>query len=439
MVAASSTLHREKFSLRHDELLRVLSHTSNLLIIQDLDGVCMGLVKDPLTRVMDVDYIKAVQAFDPHFYVLTNGEHVGQRGVNRIVEKALDDTPMLAQEQGYYLPGLAAGGIQWQDRFGALDHPGVLAQELNFLARVPQKIQDRLTSFFSKHPDAISPDQLQRCIHVATLDNQASPTANLNVFYEQLAACPERYGQLQQVMAALMTDLLQDAEQQGMAGSFFVHYAPNLGRDAAGMEILRPVTGKDSGTTDFQFMLRGAVKEAGVVALLNHYYYQRTGHYPLGETFSARQAPQSHEALLRLVTDNFSPEEMPLIVGVGDTVNSTVEAQEGEPIVRRGGSDRNFLQLIQDIGKAMDLGHIVVYVDSSSGEVLNRKPLQIESITHEDGSFHQAVVEGPCDPNDHYDPLCLNVVFPGGHSEYCALFQQAAQKRTQTHKIDSPL
>lgn len=431
MIAPSSSLHLEKFSLHHNELLRVLSHTPNLLIIQDLDGVCMGLVKDPLTRVMDVSYIKAVQAFDPHFYVLTNGEHEGQRGVNRIVERALDDTPMFAQEQGYYLPGLAAGGIQWQNRFGTLGYPGVLEQELSFLAQVPQKIQNRLTSFFSKHSDAISPDQLQRCIHVATLDNQASPTANLNVFYEQLAAYPERYGQLQQAMATLMTDLLQEAEQQGMANSFFVHYAPNLGRNAAGMEILRPVTEQDSGTTDFQFMLRGAVKEAGVVALLNHYYHQRTGHYPLGKTFNARQAPQSHEALLRLVTDHFSREEMPLIVGVGDTVNSTVETQEGKSIVRRGGSDRNFLQLIQDIGKAMNLGHIVVYVDSSGGEVLNRKPLRLESSIAKNGNLHQTVVEGPCDPNDHDDPLCLNVVFPGGHSEYCAVFQHAAQNRIQ--------
>jgi glucosylglycerol 3-phosphatase len=425
-----STLHRETFSLRHDELLRILSQTSNLLIIQDLDGVCMGLVKDPLTRVMDAGYVKAVQAFAPHFYVLTNGEHVGQRGVNRIVERALGD-PAIAQQGGYYLPGLAAGGVQWQDAFGSLAYPGVLDTELEFLSTVPDRIQQRLAAFFSRYPNVMSAETLQTCINAATLDNVASPTANLNVFYEQLASEPSIYGELQEAMADLMTELLAEAAQQGMADSFFVHYAPNLGRNEDGLEILRPVTNQDSGTTDFQFMLRGAVKEAGVVAILNHYYYQRTGHYPLGADFSARKAPQTHEELLKLVLDHFSPEEMPLMIGVGDTVNSTVQEQDGGVTVRRGGSDRNFLQLVQDIGRAMNLEHVIVYVDSSGGEVLNRKPLQIETVTDETGQTFQKVIEGPCDSKDTTEPLQLNVVFPGGHREYCALFQQAAHNRAQ--------
>ncbi|MEA5470090.1 glucosylglycerol 3-phosphatase, partial [Spirulina sp. 06S082] len=48
----SATLSQSSFSLKHDELAQVLTQTKNLLIIQDLDGVCMGLVKDPLTRVI---------------------------------------------------------------------------------------------------------------------------------------------------------------------------------------------------------------------------------------------------------------------------------------------------------------------------------------------------------------------------------------------------
>ncbi len=430
----ASTLHQETLSLRHDELLRVLIQTPNLLIVQDLDGVCMGLVKDPLTRVMNVDYIKAARSLSPYFYVLTNGEHGGKRGVNRIVETSLEKAMgdgAIARQEGFYLPGLAAGGVQWQDRFGTIHHPGVMEKELEFLAHVPDRIGDRLSTFFDKHPDAMSSGTLQRCIQSATLDNRASPTANLNVFYEQLADRPALYGDLQQAMATLMAELLQDAAQQGMADSFFVHYAPNLGRDKNGMEILRPVSNTDSGTTDFQFMLRGAVKEAGVVAILNHYYHQRTGSYPLGKEFSARQAPQSREALLDLVVKNFSREDMPLIVGVGDTVNSTVEFRDGKPVVRRGGSDRNFLQLVQDIGSEMDLGHIITYVDSSGGEVLNRKPLQVEAVTAQDGSNHPRVIEGPCDPDDKNDPLQLNVVFPGGHKQYIALFQQAARQRSQ--------
>lgn len=424
-----SSLHQEQFSLRHDELLRVLSQTANLLIIQDLDGVCMQLVKDPLTRTIDPEYVEAAQMFEPHFYVLTNGEHTGERGVNGIVNRAMSNAN--PQAQGYYLPGLAAGGVQWQDRFGSISHPGVLEQELEFLQNIPQRIRTRLHYFFQHRSDALSENQLERCIDAAVLDNMASPTANLNAFYEQLVSQSHVYGHLQLEMQALMDELLAEAAQQGMSDSFFVHYAPNLGRDTCGQEVLRPATADDSGTTDFQFMLRGAVKEAGVVAILNHYYAQRTGDYPLGEDFSARSAPQTHEELLALVGDRFPRRDMPLIVGVGDTVNSTVTRDQGETNVRRGGSDRNFLQLVQDIGHSLDIGNIVVYVDSSGGEVLNRRPLQVEPLesSTSDSLARQRVIAGPGDPDDLDDPLCLNVVFPGGHVQYCELFKRAAQQR----------
>ena len=82
---ASPPLHQQVFSLDHAAWVDRLATTDNLLIIQDLDGVCMGLVKDPLHRVVDLDYLEATQCFDGHFYVLTNGEHTGQRGMNGIV------------------------------------------------------------------------------------------------------------------------------------------------------------------------------------------------------------------------------------------------------------------------------------------------------------------------------------------------------------------
>ena len=75
-------------SLNHEKLANLLINTDNFLIIQDLDGVCMGLVKDPLTREIDPEYVQATQQLDGHFYVLTNGEHIGTRGVNSIIEKA---------------------------------------------------------------------------------------------------------------------------------------------------------------------------------------------------------------------------------------------------------------------------------------------------------------------------------------------------------------
>ena len=116
-------LHQQSMSLQHDALVDALAETENLLIIQDLDGVCMGLVNDPLHRVIATDYVIATRSLGNHFYVLTNGEHIGQRGVNGIVERAFGEASRVKAE-ALYLPGLAAGGVQWQDRDGQVKHPG---------------------------------------------------------------------------------------------------------------------------------------------------------------------------------------------------------------------------------------------------------------------------------------------------------------------------
>lgn len=413
----NTALHQSSLSLDHQTLNKIWTETENLLIIQDLDGVCMGLVKDPLTREMDLDYVKATQQFDGHFYVLTNGEHIGKRGVNQIIAKKAD--PAYLKQEGLYLPGLAAGGVQWQDRYGNVSHPGVTEAEMAFLEEVPGRIESCFRDFFKVHPGILEDAVMESCIQKGVLDNKVSPTANLNIFYEDLQDHPQIYMQLQQKMHQLMGELLADAGTQGLGDSFFVHYAPNLGRDEQGMEILRPATVNDSGTTDFQFMLRGAIKEAGVLVLLNRYYGQRTGVFPLGEGFNVREAPKDHQALLNLVKENFDPSQMPLMVGVGDTVNSTV-IHNGE--VRRGGSDRNFLQLIQDLGKLFNTGNLVVYIDSSAGEVKNRKPIKLEE---KEGQL--MAVEGPGDTRDKEDPLTLNVVFPQGHEQYVQFFKNAAK------------
>ena len=90
-----------------------------------------------------------------------------------------------------------------------------------------------------------------------------------------------------------------------------------------------------------------------------------------------------------------------------------------------GGSDRNFLTLVQAIGQVFDTGNLVVYIDSSGGELKNRKAVRVETL---DGQ--PQVVEGPCDPRDTADPLTLNVVVPGGYQHYNQLFQAAARRRT---------
>jgi glucosylglycerol 3-phosphatase len=412
---SNTLLHTCSLSLDHQALIERLTTTENLLIIQDLDGVCMGLVKDPLKRVITPEYVRATAAFGQHFYVLTNGEHFGQRGINRIVEKAFKTEAVPC-----YLPGLAAGGVQWQDRDGSVFHPGVSEAELAFLDAVPKQIENQLQDFFQRYPDALASSLLEECIQASVLDNRASPTANLNTFYAHLRQTPDRYVALQKSMKALMERLLAEARQQGLGNSFFVHYAPNLGRDEQGQERVWLAGPQDSGTTDFQFMVQGAIKEAGVLVLLNRYVFLRTGVYPLGEGFNARQAPRDHTALLALVQANFDPDQMPTIIGVGDTVNSQVVEEAGQVVVRRGGSDRNFLTLIQDIGRQFNSGNLTVYVDSSAGEVKNRKPLKLEGGT---------VIEGPCDPKDIEDPLRLNLAFPGGHLQYCQIFQQAAAAR----------
>ena len=50
--------------LTPDQLLQELTGAEDLLIVQDLDGVCMQLVKDPLTRCMDPSYVESVAALD---------------------------------------------------------------------------------------------------------------------------------------------------------------------------------------------------------------------------------------------------------------------------------------------------------------------------------------------------------------------------------------
>ncbi|MFM9101744.1 MAG: glucosylglycerol 3-phosphatase, partial [Cyanobium sp.] len=61
----------------------------DLLLVQDLDGVCMELVRDPLQRRLDPRYVRHARRLECRFCVLTNGEHAGYRGVNRLVEQAL--------------------------------------------------------------------------------------------------------------------------------------------------------------------------------------------------------------------------------------------------------------------------------------------------------------------------------------------------------------
>ena len=431
MSATHTSLHQRSLSLDHQGLIDLISNQQHILIIQDLDGVCMKLVKDPLTRVINKNYLEATKLFEGNFFVLTNGEHIGKRGVNAIIERTLKNIN-LVQDRGLYLPGLAGGGVQWQDCYGNVLHPGVNEEELSFLQQVPQKIKKALTNFFQQNNCGLEESRIKQGIQSTVLDNKVSPSVNLNVFYEYLQHRENSYCKLQQAMKILMNDLQEQAKNQGLNNSFFVHYAPNLGKNVQGQEIMQIADEKDSGTTDFQFMLRGAIKEVGVLVILNRYFYNKIGKYPLGESFNVRQSPRNHQELLKLIKDNFDPVQMPTIIGVGDTVTSKAKEINDKLIFQRGGSDRGFLQLVQEIGKEFKTGNVTVYIDSSGGEVKNRKSLKLEKFINPKNRnlFEELrVIEGPGDYRDKDDPLTLNIAFPEGYKQYIKFFQKAAIAR----------
>lgn len=412
----------ESFSTDHPRLLDTLQRAPALLLIQDLDGVCMALVRDPLDRQLDPAYLDAARALDGAFYVLTNGEHIGPRGVNAIVDRASGGR---AARDGLYLPGLAGGGVQWQDRFGNVAHPGVGADELAFLAAWPARARAFLRTLLGAAPYALADEAIEALLAALVLDNPASPTINANRLHAALLPRPGLYRQAQQALAGFMRQQLDAAAAAGLGEAFFVHYAPNLGRDACGDERAKPATGDDAGTTDYQFMLAGAVKEVGVLVLLNRYYHRRSGHYPLGAEFNARTAPRDPLALRALARASFDPALMPCIVGIGDTVTS-VRGDDGQ--WQRGGSDRGFLQLVQWLGEDFASGNRVLYVDSSGGEV--RRPgidaAWLAGCAHDRQRAPWPALAGITDADD---PLRLDVLFPQGHSQYVAFFTELARRR----------
>lgn len=415
------------FSQDHEALLVSLAATPNLLLIQDLDGVCMELVRDPLTRTIERRYLEAAHQLAGSFQVLTNGEHIGSRGVNAIVDRVFDGDADAAAH-GRYLPGLAAGGVQHQDRHGHVSHPGVSEAELAFLQAVPTRATRFLSALLLGAPFHVEPHRLASLVQAAVLDNPASPTLNLNGLHLHFREQPALHAQLQQQVQAFLQSLLDDAAHEGLQDAFFVHYAPNLGRDENGIERIKPADADSAGTTDFQFMLAGARKEAGVLVLLNQHVHQRTGRWPLGQAFNARQAPDDLEALVALAVEHIHPDEMPRIVGVGDTVTSVAQGQGDARQWLRGGSDRGFLTLIQRLGEAFSTDNRVLYIDSSGGQV-QRPGLDVAHLQRSAQDPSLAAHDAAPGITDADDPLRLDVVFPGGQAQYVDFFCALAQRR----------
>ncbi|MGL6135138.1 MAG: glucosylglycerol 3-phosphatase, partial [Prochlorococcaceae cyanobacterium] len=143
------------------ELRPRLRNPAGLLVVQDLDGVCMDLVLDPLTRRLEHSYVQHARRLDGRFSVLTNGEHEGRRGVNRLVERALGQV-LDPGRDGLYLPGLAAGGVQLQNRHGQVDTPGVSATELAFLEALPARMAEQLRAWLPGLLPRLDSPELER-------------------------------------------------------------------------------------------------------------------------------------------------------------------------------------------------------------------------------------------------------------------------------------
>ena len=389
-----------------EEVINTIINEQNILIVQDLDGVCIPLVQDPLQREINKEYVKDVSRLREKFAVLTCGEHEGKRGVNRLVEKALD-SKKTAKENGFYLPGLAACGVEYQDRFSNLSYPGLKDNEINFLAEVPKMMRSMLTNELKKFLPNLSNEKRNKLIDVAVCDTRFTPTLNFNEIFSYVKNDFQKVKDLQLIMEKIMNDLLEASKNFGLDNSFYLHLMPNLGiRD--GREIMKYSTQNEFGTTDIQFIIKGAIKEAGLLFLLNKYIANKTGVYPFGENFNVRNAPKTHAQLIKLCRDKIPHEQMPLLVGVGDTVTSVKDNKDNSWL--RGGSDRGFLTLIQRLGESYKKDNQVVFVNSCNEQVLRPR-------------INGTDMKGVSDPNDD---LKFNMIINDGPKEYIEWFKQLA-------------
>ena len=389
-----------------EEVINTIINERNILIVQDLDGVCIPLVQDPLKREINKEYVEDVARLRDRFAVLTCGEHEGRRGVNRLVENALNSKTR-AKENGLYLPGLAACGVEYQDRFSNLSHPGLNDNEIDFLAQVPKMMRSMLTNKLKNFLPNLSDDLRNKLIDVAVCDTRFTPTLNFNEIFSFVKNDFKKVESLQLVMEEIMNNLLEDSRKFGLEDSFYLHLMPNLGLKD-GREVMKYATQNEFGTTDIQFIIKGAIKEAGLLLLLNKYISNKTGVYPFGENFNVRDSPNKLNKLIELCRDKIPNDQMPVLIGVGDTVTSAKDNKSNSWL--RGGSDRGFLTLIQRLGESYKKKNQVIFVNSSNDQVLRPK-------------VNGTDMKGISDPNDD---LKFNMIINDGPKEYIEWFKQLA-------------
>tara|TARA_Y100001968_G_C19424846_1_gene753763 strand:- start:1186 stop:2403 length:1218 start_codon:yes stop_codon:yes gene_type:complete len=391
-----------------EEILNTIVKENNILIIQDLDGVCIPLVQDPLKREINKEYVKAVSKFKGNFSVLTCGEHEGRRGVNRLVEKALNSETK-AKEDGLYLPGLAACGVEFQDRFNNLSYPGLEEKEVDFLAKVPEIMRSMLTNKLNIYLQNLSNESINKLIDVAVCDTRFTPTLNFNEIFNYVKHDFNKVKDLQLIMEEIMSNILKYSKDIGLENSFHLHMMPNLG-SRKGKEIMKYATPNEFGTTDIQFIVNGAIKEAGLLLIINKYISTKTGFYPFGKDFNVRNAPKTITELVNLCKKKIPSDQMPMLIGVGDTVTSVKDKKSN--VWLRGGSDRGFLTLIQRLGESYKKENQVIFVNSCNEQVFRPK-------------IHGSDMTGISDPNDD---LKFNMIINDGPNEYIDWFTQLANK-----------
>ncbi len=397
------------------KIQKQLISSKNILIIQDIDGVCIPLVKDPMTRNLESKYIYAVKEFAEEFFVLTCGEHEGPRGVNRIIERSLKSTTEPKNKE-LYLRGLAACGVEYQDNKGEISFEGVSEKELNFLSKVPSLIRPRF-NFIVKN---IFPELSQEDINIHAVksicETRFSPTINFNSLFDLVHKESDKRKLIQISFEKMMNEIILKAESEGLKNSFFLHISPNLG-NKNGRELIKLSSQDDIGSTDIQLLIKGAVKDSGVLFLLNKFIADKTGKAPFGRNFNFRNSPYTITEKIDLCKRTIQKENMPLIVGVGDTITSKKNNND-EKSYLRGGSDRSFLELIQILGNEFGIKNKIIFVDSSSGEV--ERPSTKKT--------------GLIGISDVYDNLKFDIVFKNGPKEYISWFIELANKRSNFKK-----
>ena len=110
------------------------------------------------------------------------------------------------------------------------------------------------------------------------------------------------------------------------------------------------------------------------------------------------------------MADKITSDQMPLLIGIGDTVTSVKDDQTNSWL--RGGSDRGFLTLIQRLGESYKKENQVIFVNSCNDQV---------SRPRVNGTDMQGI-------SDANDDLKFNLIINDGPKEYIKWFKQLASK-----------